>query len=363
MADYMMGNNILLPYQSRITGCPRFDFYHPKWRGVLHEPAGGASGNNKRILINTNSAEANPGQTTLNGSRTYLERFGWSELRINEFLETQSRQIEQTIELAESLARDYPKEKIVLRPHPFEAPAPYQRRLGDVGNIEINTNGPVLPQIFTAAAVIQRSCTTAIESALASVPTFSPRWIATAAQVDIAENVSTPCFSYSDLRRQLDLVLARGSCATGQPNPDSDDTAAREIHDWFYLMDGEAHTRVGNAIADCLPEDRVVDPRICSRYLHRLEDSPGGSREYFSRALRHKLRLPPDWSFRRMAQVPASSSRWLKSRYYFGVSQVADLTARIEGIWREHNSECKPVSVKPAIGLHGYSGGTITMSC
>jgi hypothetical protein len=180
--------------------------------------------------------------------------------------------------------------------------------------------------------------------------------------VDIAENVSTPCFSYSDLRRELDLVL-RDSASDSRGNGDSRDGAGKEIHDWFYLMDGEAHRRVSNAIADCLPEDRVVDAGTCSRHLHRLEDSPKGSREYVSRALRHKLRLPPDWSFRQMKRVPASSSRWLKSRYYFGVSQVADLTARIERTARERGGECKPVNVELAVGLHGFSGGTITMSC
>ena len=57
MAECVTGADLLDPSQVVVTGCPRFDLYHPDWQSVLSESAPGTT---PRILINTNFSGINP---------------------------------------------------------------------------------------------------------------------------------------------------------------------------------------------------------------------------------------------------------------------------------------------------------------
>ena len=192
LASNMIDEGYFDRSQVSVTGCARFDFYHPRWRGILDPgQADGGSGRTRHLLVNTNFSTVNPRFTTREQSIEYQHReYGWSYEVIQRIADAEDESIKGMIEIGGRLAEDHPRQTIVLRPHPFENPEPYRSALGRFPNVVINDCGPVQPQINAAAAVIQRSCTTAIESAAAGVPTFSPQWLPAPFLMPMAEEVS-----------------------------------------------------------------------------------------------------------------------------------------------------------------------------
>jgi len=212
MAEHLIQRGTFSDDQVRVTGCPRFDFYHPSLRSVLvREEDGSGAKRGGRILINTNFSITNPRFSTVEGNvRQFKVDFGWSDERVAEYLELERCAIDGMIALAANLARDYPGAEIVLRPHPFENAARYESALDGLANVRINASGPVQPQIAMADVVIQRSCSTAVEAGLASTPALSPRWVPSPVDIPMSESVSVPCASYAAMRECMDAILAGG---------------------------------------------------------------------------------------------------------------------------------------------------------
>lgn len=354
LSDYLVDKGLLDRNQVTITGCPRFDFYHPTWRAVLYDDK--TPEDAKRILLNANCTEANPRYATLEEISRYYARFGWSGAKVKCWVDIQRRQLDSVIDLARNLARDYSEEKIVVRPHPFESPDVYWERLSDLNNVEVNIDGPVQTQIFGAAAVIQRSCTTAIEAGLASVPTFSPQWVPTPAVVEIAESVSVPCQSYQELRNYLDSIL-KGKAQVFDKERSS---INRVINDWFYRADGMAYKRVSNAIFASLRSERMVDDQRCRRYLYGLDCSPMFSLDHLSRRVRQHLSLSPDWSFLSMGR--AGRTNGASSDQIYGDSDVRRLVDRIQENLKSNGSLFQPVAVSAANNVSEVDVHAVTLS-
>lgn len=345
----------------QVTGCPRFDFYAPQWSPVL-QPVERPNGTEpvSRILINTNFSLTNgrfasPAQN-LEDVRSTL---GWSKETTEAIASGEGEAIEGMLQLVERLAEDYPRCRIVLRPHPFERPETYSRRVARFRNVELNTDGPVQPQIFRAAAVIQRSCSTAVEAGLASIPTLSPQWIPAPILMPMAEAVSHPCASYQDLQVALEAILAGSySPATGLRR-----AVDEVIHDWFYRGDGLAHRRISEAILAGLPGSRRTDEGLCHKLLYGVRTEGAGAMEALSRMARYHLHLSPDWSFRHWRSVPSLS--WTGTDKFFGVETVQALVERIRtaaGL----SSSGETVTAGYARDRHDYEcdyhGHTITLT-
>ena len=70
-------------------------------------------------------------------------------------------------ELVPALAQALPSGmKLVLRPHPAENIVPWQELARQHANVVIATNGPVIPWVLAAEALIHNDCTTAVEARL-----------------------------------------------------------------------------------------------------------------------------------------------------------------------------------------------------
>jgi surface carbohydrate biosynthesis protein len=341
LASHLTRDGWLRPEQVTVTGCPRFDFYHPDWRGVL-APAGG--GSRPRILINTNFSMSNPRFVTPATNVANLrDVYGWDAARVDALLDAESRAIDAVMAMASALARDFPHAQVVLRPHPFENPGRYGS-LRELPNAEINGRGPVQEQIARARVVIQRSCTTAIESGFAGVPTLSPQWFEAPFLMPMSEAVSVPCESYAALRDAVDAAL---SSAFELPAAQRA-AIGRVTGDWFHAIDGRSHLRVADAILAGLPAASRVDAARCSRLLYGRDGSRRPIGERAGRLVRHRLRLGPDWSFRRMRA--ATSDWWDRSDKAFTASGVEAIAGRI----RQARGDVGPLPV--SIGLARDAG-------
>ncbi|HEX7087907.1 MAG TPA: surface carbohydrate biosynthesis protein [Vicinamibacterales bacterium] len=320
LASHLTREGLFRADQIAITGCPRFDFYHPDWRHVLAPADGDAA---PRILINTNFSMSNPRFVSPETNVANLrDVYGWDAARVEALLDAERRAIDAVIAMAGDLAREFPHAQIVLRPHPFENPGRYGELLA-LPNAEVNGRGPVQAQIARARVVIQRSCTTAIESGFAGVPTLSPQWFEAPFLMPMAEEVSLPCDDYPMLR---DAVAAALSGTFVLPPPQRA-AIGQVTGDWFHTIDGRSHLRVSEAVEAGLPRERRVDERLCERLLYGLDGTRRPAAETVGRTIRHRLHLGPDWSFRRMRQVP--SRWWDQSDKAFTASDVAAVIGRI----------------------------------
>jgi surface carbohydrate biosynthesis protein len=361
LAGYVTDHGIFPADRVTVTGCPRFDFYHPIWRGVLgHESTMGMSSQDKSILINTNFSIINPRfKSAETNYELYNKVFGWSGSRISTICNLELEAIHAIIDMTRELARDYPHRTVVLRPHPFENPELYRTELSELDNVEIDTTGPVQPQIFRAAAVIQRSCTTAIEAGLASVPALSPQWIPAPLLMPVAEKVSVPCNSYADMKSQLDTILE----GTYKPSQEVMGEVDTVVGDWFYRADGLNYSRVSDAILRSLAAERIVNENLCSKYLYGLNGSAHLDADYLQAILRYYLGLPPQWSFRRMHDMP--SVRWTQTDKFFDLEQVRALANRIYKAAASRGDDVRPVGVRRYRDHDNlsrkYSGYSITM--
>ena len=320
LATHLTGQGWLRPEQVTVTGCPRFDFYHPDWRGVL---APSVDGTTPRILVNTNFSMSNPRFVPPATNVANLrDVYGWDAARVQALLDAEARAIDAVIDMAASLARDFPQARVVLRPHPFENPDRYGPLLA-LPNAEVNGRGPVQEQIARARVVIQRSCTTAIESGFAGVPTLSPQWFEAPFLMPMSEEVSVPCESYATLRDAVDAALSSTFRL-----PDAQRAAIdRVTGDWFHVIDGRSHLRVADALAAGLPAAPRVDASRCRRLLYGRDGSRRPFTERAGRLVRHRLRLGPDFSFRSMRRT--TSDWWDRSDKAFTAADAERIVRRI----------------------------------
>ncbi len=360
LAEHVVERGLFAPEQVAVTGCPRFDFYAPQWQPVIADGDREGAG---YILINTNFSFANPRFTTVERNvRQLRDEIGWSHERTMQQGETERLGIAEIIRIARSLSADFPDRHIVLRPHPFEATETYRSVLADCPNVSIDAGGPVQPRIFRAAVVIQRGCSTAIESAMASVPTLSPRWFSIAGLPAMTEEVSDPCATYSEMRDKVAAILAGAYV----PPPGLPNAIAQVIGDWFYAADGNAHRRAADAVMARVPTDRAVDMERCRRYLYGLRDEgPRFSTQRLSREVRRAVHLPPEWSFRRGRVVPQTA--FPRSDKHFEAAQITAIAQRIADVLTRTGNAPRPVVAAGARArgdmLHGYQGFAVTLAC
>jgi len=325
LGNLVVERGILSHGQVTITGCPRFDFYHPTWRPVWNGTAELAA---PRILVNTNFSMRNPRFATVEQNVAQARSYGSSDASIRSYLDAERQAIDGMIALTQDLARDYPESEIVVRPHPFENPEIYERRFAGLKRVSVDNSQPVQPEICRAAVVIQRSCTTGLEAALAGVPTLSPQWVPAPALMPVAEMVSVPCDSYSELRTELDAIFS----GYYQVSARLRQAVESVTHDWFLSTDGQAHQRVCDAVMGSVGGGPPVDQERCEQFLYGLNGGGVRSPRDFGQAVRHWLHIAPDFSFRRMRQI-ATRNKPGKS---LDLDEVRSLIVRMERV-RKHD--------------------------
>jgi hypothetical protein len=248
---------------------------------------------------------------------------GYSETELRRIVHAETVAIRETVRIAEQLADTFPSVEILIRPHPFENPLPYEAAAAARRNLSVRQSGSIQGAIFGARAVIQRSCTTAIEAGMAGVPTFSPQWMPAPFLMPDAEAVSVPCASLAELIDHLREVLD----GTYRPSEETRLALAGVVRECCFAADGLSHWRVSEAVYRALDPDTNVDHRRCRRQLYGLaEDTQDRRLTRAARHARHRLRLSPDWSFTRLRVVPAME--WMSSGKHFDVTGVQQLVDR-----------------------------------
>jgi surface carbohydrate biosynthesis protein len=246
LAEHGIARGWYLPEQVVVTGSPRFDYYVDPWRTATTAMVPDLAGIETPILLfNGNFPLANPRFQSPEQERELLiSEFGWDAAYVDRAQALQRQGMIELSRLASHTAARHPAITVVYRPHPFENRNAYRGLIKDGNNLRVAQTGSVDSWILRSRLVAQRSCTTAVESALAGIPGLSPRWIPTVIDMEVAEAVSVPCISPNDFDEAVDRVLDGEDV-----RPASVRTALDAIvFDWFSRIDGDAHRRVADVV-------------------------------------------------------------------------------------------------------------------
>ncbi len=261
MAEHARENNWFQDKQIVITGCPRFDFYHPRWRqaalGIgrhLHWADEDPADNRPIVMLNGNFSFGNPkfctAEEQLNMEAKYYS-VSREKFRVQQ--ETQMAALREMCKITNDLATKFPQVRFVYRPHPFEGGEIYEELLDDRDNIEFNRSGTVDTWIARSSAVIQRGCTTGIEAGMAGVPTLQPEWVPPWEPKPVVDRCSVRCETPAQLEQNLRQIL-EGSFVIPEEIHAQLKSVIKTV---FHKIDGNSFERVAAIVRKKLSKKTI----------------------------------------------------------------------------------------------------------
>jgi surface carbohydrate biosynthesis protein len=156
-----------------VAGNPRSDLLQPRLRGYFAEQTEAISAaQGSFILINTNFSRVNHIQPSQNRHLKWLREKRPDDPR-GGFARHKYQLFQSFREMLPRLANSMPETRFVLRPHPSEDQASWERLAADLANVVVERNGNIVPWLLAAKAVIHNGCTTAIEAYLLGRPALA----------------------------------------------------------------------------------------------------------------------------------------------------------------------------------------------
>ncbi|MDD3375226.1 MAG: hypothetical protein PHY73_05840 [Candidatus Omnitrophica bacterium] len=232
------------------TGCPRYDFCAQPWRKALEK-----KGKGKFILINMRYGLLFPRYAKDTVSeiekpfRKEIVSIHWCWRFINSMKGCVS-----IFESIEYLTKAFPDLEIIVRPHPFERDDIYKIVFEDMPNVKVIREGFSLEWINSALAVIQKECSTAVESKLLNVPVLSINWLGeTFTGSEATYKVAHPINNPQEL---IDIIRALREGRADIKNHEIDTM----IYDYFGALDGQASERVCSEVESVLASEKKNIP-------------------------------------------------------------------------------------------------------
>jgi surface carbohydrate biosynthesis protein len=186
------------------TGNPRTDLLRPELRVYFRpEEEAWRAKYGEFILLNSNFGSVNfydPSRETK--LDRYAARAEGAKLRDHRIA-----MFQKFLDLVPEIAEAFPNRSIVVRPHPAEDYAPWERAAAPFPNVHVLYAGAVQPWLQAAAAMIHVGCTTAIESLLLGKPSFAYRPLASElGDIPLPISVSHQA---TDAKQLIDLLAMR----------------------------------------------------------------------------------------------------------------------------------------------------------
>jgi surface carbohydrate biosynthesis protein len=235
----------------RVTGCPRFDLLAPQWRKMLHFDSTGY------VLLNPNFNGVNPLDNEPDKARAEMVRNGWEPSYLDRFLADMRAAFSGFLELCETLPRRLPQLQFILRPHPFEAVAPYARAVSGLSNVRLDTKGDVSRVLANASHLVHVNCNTSVEARLLGLRSIQASFLTTKflrEHLPVYSGVSIAAHDVDDLCRLLSddtLLNARD---------DVQGIFERWIRPSFHECDGHAARRIAGTMMATLHEGGSLPP-------------------------------------------------------------------------------------------------------
>lgn len=196
------------------TGNPRLDLMRPELR-AFYEPARKAIEEQfgPFLLLNSNFGKVNHFFSKLSTHRYPQKKREWKRLIRQgvdpELVAFRSELFDQFLQLVPALAEALPECTLVVRPHPAEQHAAWQRAAGNSPNVQVLHEGSVVPWLMAASAIIHNGCTTGLEGHLLGRPVFSYQPVIHGVfDTDLANQLSHTAHNAEDLIHLAKACLA-----------------------------------------------------------------------------------------------------------------------------------------------------------
>lgn len=262
-----------------ITGCPRYDFCHEKWRSVLHYPKSGY------ILFNLNFPSINPwwGQAEFSEAEGKIvfhsaieetmqasKVLGVDVEQMLPHVRERQRTLGEYVRVIAEVAHRNPEQAFIVRPHPFEGMQLYHRLFSGLNNVTVDPSGEVMDVISQAEFVIHLNCSTSVETRLLGKSPVSLEFL----NSDLLRlNVYLPSrvsYAVSSLE-ELDKIVKDRTWTLQDHLTES--SRHELIEPWFYKCDGRAAERVADIVSDLVQKK---DGLRCRRsYWNSVKSSRG----------------------------------------------------------------------------------------
>lgn len=231
------------------TGCPRYDFAAPRWRGAIKND--GEAWPRPLILIDTNFPIINPRfQSARREVIELVKGMAYDSDYVRELIRQTHMARDELVRTADRLAAIFPQVLFVIRPHPFERADYYQSFFHERPNVRVIQQGTIFEWAVRAAAIVHHNCSTAIDGFLMGVEPIHLAW------VDSPLLYQPVSVAVSQHATSLDhLVALVGGIVGGQEPIVPEDLAERRqriVEDFFFANDGEAAVRVVDAVIQVL---------------------------------------------------------------------------------------------------------------
>lgn len=235
------------PHQLVVTGCPRYDFASEVWRPALpkNDVAPGY------ILINTNFPVVNPQFTkdTSSEIRSWV-KVGWgSQSQATAFAHASQLLFEDIKKSVCAIARALPEQTFILRPHPFESIAPYEKIARSLPNLLLRKEGTSLQWINQAIALLHINCFTSVEAGLMKTEALAFEWLNRAEIRNYSNEpfiVSRNATNFEELVFWLKELTLRDKNLS--PMPERENALRALVDANYHAIDGQSCSRVANAI-------------------------------------------------------------------------------------------------------------------
>lgn len=311
------------------TGSLKHDALVAPWRdGILDSTSEIEPYGENLILLNTNFPLVNHFAADVEEYYNFFtQKYGLSPDLVRLMQNAAQESLHGFVHLADRLAERFPAATVVLRPHPAEVAATYENLINSRNNLHVVKSGGIEGWVLRARVVIQRSCGTSIDSAIAGVPTLSPKWIKTEPEQDVYERVSVPCASEDVMMDTVDAIL---SGRFEKSEADSDE-ALSLLRSWYHLLDGQAHARIGEEILTVLGErDKEVDRKTCEDWVYRMPVKGVRARHWAHAAFLRRTGLPAQWSFLKLSAVD-DYAWWDSAERAYDCGQVTKIVEYLHG--------------------------------
>ncbi|MCK0470522.1 surface carbohydrate biosynthesis protein [Halalkalibacter sp. APA_J-10(15)] len=178
-----------------VTGHPRFDLLNVPFQSLyddaveqLKEKYG------EFILVNTRFALYNH----KNGMRHKTKHTFFKDL------------YDHFVEMVTLLSIRYPNVNVIIRPHPQENIASYQKEFKNASNVFVEHEGAIAKWIIASKLMVHNGCTTGIEAFLLEKPSITYRPIVSKAwDVELANAVSEEAASMKEIYKLVDKHLSQ----------------------------------------------------------------------------------------------------------------------------------------------------------
>jgi surface carbohydrate biosynthesis protein len=230
-----------------ITGNPRIDILRKELRGYFNPEVDKIQeqyGN--YVLINTNFGQVNHFIKSV-GNKEIQRDSKYDQDHNQQFMSKRflhkSNLFYHFKKMVESVAKAFPENNIIIRPHPSESLSFWKDHTKGITNIHINNTGNVIPWIMAARALVSNGCTTSIEAYILQKPTMG---------------------YYPEIDEEIDDALPKLVCDVSTTQQQLI-TKLSQVMSHTYQQDRNATQALKNHIAN-IEGDLSVD-RICNVLL------------------------------------------------------------------------------------------------